>query len=455
MSEPRRFDPHRSALFTDLYELTMLQAYFADGMERDAVFEVFFRELPEHRNYVMAAGLDDVLDFLEALRFHDDDIEWLAGLGQFSDAFLERLRGFGFSGEVHAVPEGTLVFGNEPILQVMAPLPEAQLIETFVLNQLHVQSLAATKAARVVTAAGGRAVVDFGSRRSHGTDAALKVARGSYVAGVAATSNLAAARLYGIPPSGTMAHSFVQSHADEAGAFRSFAREFPETTLLVDTYDTLAGVRRVIELARELGDDFRVRAVRLDSGDLLDLSRRARALLDEAGLDDMKIIASSSLDEYRIAALIEADAPIDGFGVGTELHVSGDTPDIDLSYKLVAYAGEPRMKLSSGKVTLPGRKQVFREQEGGRMRGDTVARHDESLPGEPLLRPCMRGGVRLVAGREPLARVRERAAAELAALPPALRALERVEPGYPVQVSEVVDASVQALSEQLRQAGTG
>jgi putative nicotinate phosphoribosyltransferase len=263
------------ALFTDLYELTILQTYFAQGMEDQAVFSLFVRRLPERRNYLLACGLDTVLEYLEHLRFTSDDIAYLRSLGQFSDAFLERLQNFRFSGEVHAVPEGTPVFANEPILKIVAPIAEAQLVETFVMNQVHLQTVLASKAARVAAAAQGRAVVDFGPRRMHGVDAAIKAARAFHIAGVSATSNVLAGKIYGVPVSGTMAHSLVQSFDDELDASRAFAGLYPETVLLVDTYDTLGGVEKVIDLARELGADFKVRAVRLDSGDLADLARRA------------------------------------------------------------------------------------------------------------------------------------------------------------------------------------
>ena len=442
------FNPHHSALFTDLYELTMLQAYYAEGMTATAVFELFFRELPARRNYIMAAGLDDVLSYLEELRFTDDELAWLEQRGQFSEALLEALRHFRFTGDVYAVPEGTIVFENEPVVQVVAPLPEAQLVETYVLNQIHLQSVAATKAARVVTAAQGRNVVDFGSRRSHGTDAALKVACTSYLAGAIGTSNVAAGRLYAIPALGTMAHSYIQAHTDEMAAFKAFAREFPETTLLVDTYDTLAGVHKTIDLARQLGDAFKVQAIRLDSGDLAELARSSRKLLDEAGLEHIKIIASSGLDEYKITRLLERGAPIDGFGVGTELAVSADAPDIDFSYKLVAYDGQPRMKLSSSKVNRPGRKQVFRVRDDGRMVGDIIARCDETLEGEALLAPVMQNGKRLDPGQDSLAKAREHARAQLEALPSALKTLERAKAGYPVKIS----AALTTLTEELQRA---
>jgi nicotinate phosphoribosyltransferase len=426
----------------------MLQAYDAEGMTALAVFELFFRQLPSHRNYVMVAGLEEVLGYLEHVQFTDDELTWLCQRQQFSKAFLHTLKDFRFTGEVYAMPEGTLVFENEPVLQVIAPLPEAQLIETYVLNQIHLQSVAATKAARIVTAAAGRAIVDFGSRRSHGTDAALKVARASYLAGAIGTSNVAAGRLYNIPVLGTMAHSYIQAHADEMTAFLAFTREFPETTLLVDTYDTLKGVQGVIDLARRRGQAFKVRAIRLDSGDLLKLANASRQLLDAAGLQEVKIFASSGLDEHTIAALLQAGAPIDGFGVGTQLAVSADAPEIDFSYKLVAYDGQPRMKLSSSKVILPGRKQVFRRTRAGQMIGDVIAQCGESLEGEALLQPVMQHGKRLDTGRIALDEAREHARAQLEALPPELKRLEDVDVHYPVDIS----AALRATTEQLQRA---
>lgn len=367
MSETSDCTSQPYALFTDLYQLTMLQAYHAEGMIHPAAFELFFRRMPAHRNYVMAAGLDDVLRYLEALRFTDQDLRWIAQSGQFSDVFIDDLASFRFTGDVFAVPEGTVVFEHEPLVQIVAPLPEAQLVETYVLNQIHLQSVAASKAARVVMAAQGRKVVDFGSRRALGTDAALKVARTSYLAGAAGTSNVMAANLYGIPAQGTMAHSYVQAHEMEKNAFEAFVREFPKTTLLVDTYDTLDGVNKVIELARRLGNAFQVQAVRLDSGDLSELAKASRQLLDDAGLGHVKIFASSGLNEYALASLVAEGAPIDAFGVGTDMAVPADSPQIDFSYKLVEYAGQPRMKLSSDKVIWPGRKQVFRTLREGSM----------------------------------------------------------------------------------------
>ncbi|MEX0704015.1 MAG: nicotinate phosphoribosyltransferase [Planctomycetales bacterium] len=447
MTEPFD-DPLRSALFTDLYELTMAQAYDAEGFDGIAHFELFFRSLPPNRNFVMAAGLDDVLAYLEALRFTESDIDYLRRQRKFADDFLDRLRDVRFTGDVDAVPEGTLVFPDEPLVRVSAPILAAQLVETFVLNQVNFQSIAATKAARVMLAARGRTVVDFGSRRAHGADAALKVARASWLAGAAGTSNVLAGKRYGIPTFGTMAHSYIQAHDDEFRAFEVFARQFPETTLLVDTFDTLDGVRRVIALRDRLGDDFRVQAVRLDSGDLARLAKASRKLLDEAGLRSVRIFASSGLDEYRIARLLDAGAPIDGFGVGTGLAVSDDAPALDTAYKLVEYAGRPRTKLSAEKVLHPGRKQVFRTVRDGLLAGDTIGRFDEDLPGELLLVPMMRGGQRLPAGRVPLAEVRERARRELEQLPEPLRALESAREPYPVEFSAELERELEALRRE-------
>lgn len=434
------------ALFTDLYELTMLQAYDAEGMDRQAVFELFFRELPECRRFAVAAGIDDVLSWLEGARFTDADLAYLSGLGLFSEGFVERLGGWRFTGEVHAMAEGTIVWPDEPVVQVVAPIGEAQLVETLVLNQVHFQSVAASKAARIVEAAGGRPVVDFGSRRSHGVDAAMKVARAAYLVGAAGTSNVLAGRRDGVPVYGTMAHSYIQAHDAEADAFERFAALNPGTTLLVDTYDTLAGVEKVVELARRTGDRFDVRAVRLDSGDLARLAGSARRRLDEAGLHDVKVFASGGLDEYAIAALLEEGAPIDGFGVGTRLAVCEDAPALDYAYKLVAYDGRARLKRSEGKGILPGRKQVFREVRGGRLVGDTIARHGERGEGEPLLRPVMREGRRVEGVDFSLEAGRRRFADQRRALPPDALDITPAGVDPPVRVSD----ALQRLADSMK-----
>ena len=424
-----------AALLTDLYQLTMAQAYLVEGMLEPAVFELFVRQLPAERNYLVACGLDDVLDYLENLQYSADDLDYLASLGRFRPEFLEYLASLRFTGEVRAMPEGTVFFAGEPVLEVVAPLPEAQLVETFILNQVHFQTLVASKAARVVTAAAGRSIVDFGLRRYHGADAGLKAARAAYVAGVEATSNVLAGKVYGIPVAGTMAHSYILAHGDELEAFRQFAAIYPDTVLLVDTYDTLEGVRRVIKLARELGADFKVRAIRLDSGDLATLAKEARRMLYEAGLAGVGVFASGDLDEHRVAELVAADAPVTGFGVGTRMGTSADAPFLNCAYKLVEYAGRPCMKLSPAKMTLPGRKQVFRHMRGSRVAGDVVGMNDERQSGRPLSIPVMRDGRRLADASPSLARVRDYCRDELTALPRDILGLAPADPPYPVDLS--------------------
>jgi len=437
-----------AALFTDLYELTMLQAYWRERRTHTAVFSLFVRRLPECRNFLLACGLDTVLDYLEKLRFTAESREFLRSTGSFDNAFIDWLAAFRFTGSVFAVPEGTPVFAEEPILEIVAPLPEAQLVETFLLNQIQLQTVLASKAARVVRAAAGRTVIDFGLRRMHGTDAGLKAARAFHIAGVDATSNVLANRVFGIPVSGTMAHAYIQSHDDELDAFREFARSWPDTVLLVDTYDTLDGVRNVVRLAAELGNAFRVRGIRLDSGDLGDLAKQARRILDDAGLDGVRIFASSGLDEESIRALLADDAPIDGFGVGTRMGVSEDAPALDIVYKLAEYGGRGRLKLSAGKRVLPGLKQVFRVEDHGRAVRDVIARADERGPGRPLLHEVMKDGRRLDAAPVALDDMRRHAADELALLPDHIRDIEPADPPWPVSISESLEAAWRALARQ-------
>ena len=433
---------HSSALFTDLYEITMAQAYAAERMSGTAVFETFFRKLPQGRSYVLAAGLSDVLDFLESFRFAEADIDYLRQLSLFTEEFLRSLAAVRFTGDVWAVPEGTVVFPNEPIVQLIAPIVEGQLVETFVVNQIHLQSVLASKAARVVEAARGRPVVDFGARRAHGTDAALKVARAGYLAGEAGTSNLLAARDYAIPAFGTMAHSFIQAFDDEFDALAAFARLYPGTTLLVDTYDTLRGVDHVIELVKR---GFDVAGIRLDSGDLGALSKAARARLDAAGMNHLDIFASSGLDEYRIAALIDDGCPIDAFAVGTKVVVAQDAPALDMAYKLVEYEGAGRTKFSSGKIIYPGRKQVARRLQDGIFAGDTIGTPDEDLDGERLLVPVMTNGRRLERPDSDLTASRNRARRQIDQLPPQLRSLDATDRSYPVDVSPVIASELDRL----------
>jgi nicotinate phosphoribosyltransferase len=437
-------------LLTDLYQLKMLQAYFEEGMEALATFDLFVRELPPTRNYLVACGLDDVLGFLETLSFDAQAVALLARLGQFSTRFLDRLRHLRFTGDVFAVPEGTVLFAGEPILEVVAPLPQAQLVETFLMNQVHLQTVLASKAARIVGVAGGRTVVDFGLRRTHGADAGLKSARSLFIAGVSATSNVLAGALYGIPVAGTMAHSYVQAHEDERSAFRRFVELHPDAVVLVDTYDTLQAVRSVADLARELGERFRVSAIRLDSGDLAALATESRMVLDEAGLRHIKIFASGGLDEHSIAALLSQGAPIDGFGVGTQMGVSADAPGLDMVYKLVDYAGRGRIKLSPAKQILPGPKQVFRAVRSGEAAGDLLAAADESGEGRPRLLPVMSGGRRLPDSRETLDAARERARREVAELPAHCLGLEPADPPYRVEVSSRLRDEQARLAALLR-----
>lgn len=423
-----------TALFTDLYELTMSDAYHSLGMDEIAVFSLFVRKLPPERNFLVACGVEELLDDIEGLRFDEDDIAHLASLGRFRPEFLNWLRSFRFSGEIFAVAEGTPVFAKEPILEVIAPIAEGQLLETLILNQIGFQTVIASKAARIVEAANGLAVVDFGSRRAHGVDAAVKGARAAYLAGVSATSNVEAGRRYGIPVAGTVAHSFVQAFPNEMESFRCLAELFPQTTLLVDTYDTIAGVRTVVDLAKSMKSTFKVQAIRLDSGDLLELSRQSRQLLDEGGLQHVQIFASGGLDEWSIEGLLRAGAPINAFGVGTDMMVSPDAAALDIAYKLTEYAGFGRMKLSANKVTLPGRKQAFRHIRNGAAVGDTIGRSYEDLSGRRLLAPVMTGG-RRISARKSLAALVDETRIRVCELPPALRALERAAPPYSIHIS--------------------
>lgn len=392
----REFDRDwSSALFTDFYELTMARAFVEEGMNDRAVFELHFREMPEHRGYIVAAGMEDVVDALEQWRFSEEDLAFLSGHDEFDDSFVAALREMRFTGDVHAMAEGTPVFPYEPLLRVEAPIAEAQLVETMVLNRIHFQSVLATKAARIVEAAAGRNVVDFGSRRAHGADAALQTARLTYLVGGAGTSNVLAGQRFGVPLFGTMAHSYIQSHDAETDAFEAFARLYPGTTILVDTFDTCEGVRRVIEMMKSSPDMPPIGAVRLDSGDLGALAKESRQLLDEAGFEKVKIFASSGLDEFKIESLLNDEAPIDGFGVGTKLAISADAPALDMAYKLVSYAGRGRTKLSESKSILPGAKQVFRVTRDGVIDHDILGQFDEPLEGVELLEPVMRDGRRL------------------------------------------------------------
>jgi nicotinate phosphoribosyltransferase len=447
------------ALFTDLYQLTMAQTYWRSGVTGEATFSLFFREFPANRAYYVFLGLQDALDYLEDFRFSGGDIDALRAFDLFEDGFLSFLSAIRFTGDVRAMDEGTLFFENEPVLEVSGPIIESQIVETYLLNLVGLQSMMATKAARVVHAASGRQVVDFAARRTHGTDAAQKLARSSYVAGFDGTSNVGAAATYGIPPRGTMAHSFVSAFPDEADAFRAYARAFPDSsTFLVDTYDTLAGVRNAITVGLEMRErGHMLRAVRLDSGALLELSRASRRLLDDAGLNAVEVFASGGLDEYSIDALVQAGAPIAGFGVGTRLGTSADAPHTDLVYKLVAFEGEPIMKLSTDKVDSPGSKQVYRRTDrDGMFNGDVIGREGDpppldgpsSSPAEPLLGRVMRQGRRLRPDPD-LDQLRTRLAEQFARLPTGLKGLGTTH-SYKVTVSDELRLLAETTGQALR-----
>ena len=425
--------PAELGLLTDLYELTMARAYQAEGMDEPAVFSLFFRELPGERNFMLACGQEEAAELVTALRFPRAQVERLRELDLFDDSFLRWLEDFRFSGEIHAMPEGTPVFPGEPLLEVRAPIAEAQLLETFLMNFIHLETQLASKAVRVVLAAGERPVVDFGMRRMHGMEASLRAVCAYRVAGIAGTSNVLGSLVHGLPARGTQAHSYIQAHGDETEALRRYARLYPGTTLLVDTYDTLAAVDKVIGLVRDEGLD--VGGIRMDSGDLDALSREARKRLDDAGLEAVKILVSGGLDEWKIRDLVAAGAPVDGFGVGTEMGAVTDAPALDIAYKLTEYGGEGRLKNAPGKAIYPGRKQVWRFTDGsGRCTHDEITLRDEGRNGVPLLRPVVSEGSPVLPAPDPegtRARVRE----NLAALPPELLSMDRAAEPYPVSFS--------------------
>jgi len=430
---------NNKVLLTDLYELTMLQAYAEHDLSATAVFEFFVRRLPSPRNFLIAAGLEQVITYLEELSFAAKDLDWLAAEGHLTRNFIDSLGDLRFTGDVDAMTEGTVFFADEPILRITAPIAEAQLVESRVVNLLHLHTLIASKAARCVLAAPDRLLVDFGMRRAHGAEAALAAARASYLAGFSGSATVRAGQLYGIPLYGTMAHSFVQAHDSEVAAFRAFAESHPKNcVLLIDTYDTLQGARKVVAIAHELAQrGIQIRAVRLDSGDLAALSREVRQLFDDNGLSSIGIFASSSIDEYRLSELVRQQAPIDGYGIGTHLDVSADAPYLDCVYKLQEYAGIARRKRSTGKATWPGRKQVFREYAAdGTMQRDELALIDCQCSGKPLLQPVLRNG-RRVTEFPSIEQIRTHAAAELERLPAPLRDLDEA-PSYPVNVHDAL-----------------
>ncbi|SKA35888.1 nicotinate phosphoribosyltransferase [Enhydrobacter aerosaccus] len=440
-----------SLLLTDLYQLSMLECYARYGMDATASFEFFVRKLPSRRGFLMAAGLEQLVAFLEGMHYSNEELDWLRESGLFAASFVDDLAELRFTGDLDAMPEGTIFFPDEPVVRVTAPLPEAQLVETRLVNLLHFQTVIASTAARMVLAAPGRQLIDFGLRRAHGAEAGLLAARAAYLAGFAGTATLAANRVFDIPVVGTMAHSFVQAHDDEAIAFERFARVRPNAlTLLIDTYDTERGARFVANLAPRLArEGIAVKAVRLDSGDLAAHARAVRTILDEADLQNVRILVSGGLDDRALLSLCSSGAPIDGFGVGTSLTTAADAPALDCAYKLQEYAGRPRRKMSEGKVTWPGCKQVYRHYAAdGTIAGDVVALLDETADGEALLHPVMRAGRRC--GLLPrLAEARAHAATSLARLPAPLRRLQAS--GVSVRISD----GLRSLADDMDRARRG
>jgi len=442
------------SLFTDFYELTMCASYFDNKKFEPATFDLFIRRLPENRSYFLFAGLEQVLLFLKNVKFTKEHLAYLKKQG-FTSQFLDYLRNFKFTGDVWAVPEGTVAFPCEPLIRVTAPIIEAQLVETFLLNTVNLQTTIATKASRVVNAAKGKAVIEFGLRREHGIDAGMKVARCSYIAGCQGTSNVLAGLSYDIPVFGTMAHSFVMSYEKEIDAFRAFAKTFPnKSTLLIDTYDDIAGAEKAATVAKELEKKgCRLGGVRLDSGDLAEISKKVRKLLDDKALQYVRIFASGDLDEFRIAELLKNCAKIDAFGVGTKMGTSADKPYVDVIYKLCETMSEkgnfsPIMKLSEGKVTLPGRKQVYRfKDKNGNFAKDIIALADEKVKGEPLLVKVMEKG-EIIYDFPSLDEIRATAAENLSKLPEKYKKLTGV-PTYPVELSQDLETLIRKLKKKL------
>lgn len=439
-------------LLTDLYQLTMAQGYFREQRLSEATFSLFIRSYPPNRGYFVAAGLSDVLDYLENFSFDNAALDYLAAQKIFTDDFLHYLVDVRFTGEVWAIPEGRLFFIDEPVLEITAPVIQAQIAETFIINQIHLQSLIATKAARCLHAAAGRPVVDFALRRTHGTDAGMKVARASYLAGFAGTSNVLAGKNYAVPIVGTMAHSFVMSFEREIDAFRAYAESFPRaTTLLIDTYDTVAGARNAATVGKELAErGEKLIGVRIDSGHLPVQARAVRQILDDAGLQQVKILGSGGLDEYDLADFSAAQIPFDSYGVGTKMGTSADAPWTDMSYKMVEYAGRPVQKLSTGKTSWPGKKQVFRRlNDRLQLRQDVLSRRDEKLAdSEPLLEKVMDNGRALKS--PPLTTSRERFLEEFYRLDDAVKDI-RNPAAYPVEYSDALRELHRQVSETIKQ----
>jgi nicotinate phosphoribosyltransferase len=427
------------ALLTDLYEMTMAASYLEHGMNETAVFSLFVRKYPPQWNYFVACGLKEVLNYLNQLKFTDDDLDYLKSTDFFKPDFLSYLENFKFHGDVHAMPEGTIFFKDEPILEVTAPLIEAQIIETFLINTINLQSMIATKASRCVHAAGNRKLVDFSFRRTQGIDAAMKVAKASYAAGFIGTSNVLAGKQYEIPIYGTMAHSFVSSFDKEIDAFRAFSQSFPKNSiLLVDTYDSLSGTLKAAQVGKEMAErGENLKGIRLDSGDMAELSQKARQILDEYGLKDSMIFASGGFDEYKIQKVLSQKAKIDSFGVGTKMGVSADAPYLDIAYKITKYNGEPVLKLSTGKVSLSSDKQVFRfSSDKGFYDHDLIAlRNEKWANGKPLLKQVMSNG-KIVYKAPPLSELQNQFKENFSHLEEKYKDIQKDKPLYPVKISK-------------------
>jgi nicotinate phosphoribosyltransferase len=441
---------NNKTMLTDLYQITMGAVYFAEQKDDIATFDLFIRKLPKDWGYFLANGIEDAIDYLTSIKFQDDDIEYLRGQG-FSESYLDFLKGFKFEGEVYAVKEGTPIFANEPILRVTAKRSQAQFVETALLNMINFQTMIASKASRVVQASGDAKVVDFGLRRAQEEAAAMKGARACYLAGAVGTSNVKAGKQYGIPITGTMAHALVMSFPTELEAFKAYARTFPNNgTLLIDTYDTVKGAKNAAIVAKELeAEGKKLGGVRLDSGDLLDLSKKVRQVLDEQGLSYVKILASNDLNEYKISDLRLGGAPINGYGVGTELITAKPVAAIPGVYKLVEDESGAKIKLSEGKKTNPCKKQVYRQTDAdGYFSKDLLVLDDEAAQGDPLLEKVVESGCRARA-RPNLQQARDYCLSQVARIPVPFRKVV-ADNGYGVELSEKLEQKIDELTKKYR-----
>lgn len=441
-----------SALLTDLYQLTMLHGYVREGMTEKAVFELFLHDSPDNRNFLVAAGLEQALQYLESFHFTDDECRWLSDTGRFDRTFIDYLGSMRFTGDAYAMPEGTIFFGKEPLLQIIAPLPEAQVIETRLINLINFQSMIASKAVRSVITAPNKLLVDFGLRRAHGEEAGVMAARASYLAGFSGTSNVLAAKEFDIPMYGTMAHSYIMAHDDEAEAFLNYVNAQPDNIVfLIDTYDIEEGARKVVQISEKIQmQGHTIKAVRIDSGNMLQHSYKVRRILDESGLENVNIFASGDLDEYSLKTIIGQNAPIDGFGIGTRMVASEDKPYLNCVYKLQEYAGIARLKKSEGKQTLPGQKQVYRHYDkNGLLENDIITVIEDQQDGKPLLYKAMENGKRLHSVHS-LEEIRKQVKSQVEQLPSELLGLEKANI-YPVLVSDKMKSLMEDINIRLRE----